>query len=174
MGRNISDPIPEKLEHDSSTMATTAAILVFRLDAHGQMDPAPVINKSFSSGGGYHAEEKVLLHLQAKVTDGTLTHHNLLSPDYLLVMLVSKSPCSSTSVPPTRTDGQPGCKERLEDFMMNGLTNGAGQTVIFRLAMGATKPYQPPITGAKQASKDGYDGFGGGPGSGSTFGFVRT
>jgi hypothetical protein len=170
-GRPIGKPEPVKLEYEKSTQNTFAVMLVYRIGAFGVQAGAPTIAQYFSSGGGYHAEEKALLHLQAKVNDGTLTHHNGgLRPDWRVVLFLSKSPCSSTSDPPTRTDGQPGCLERLNQLMMNGLTNPLGETVIFIVNLAATKPYQPPISGAKDASKDNYNNFGGG---GSSFGFVR-
>ncbi len=172
LGRDLAKPEPVKLEYEKSTQNTFAVMLVYRIGAMGVQADQPIISRYFSSGGGLHAEEKAINHLQAKVNDGTLTHHNAgLRPDWRVVLFVSKSPCSSTSVPATRTDGQPGCLENLYHLMMNGLTNPAGQTVIFIVNLAATKPYQPPISGAKDASKDNYNNFGGGGGS---FGFVRT
>ncbi len=87
------------------------------------------------------------------------------------MLTISKSPCSSTSTPPTRTDGLPGCHERLEDLLLNGLKNPLGQVVAFQVQIGPTKPYQAKgIPGAKQASRDNNDRFGG-DGGGREFGF---
>lgn len=171
LGRPLAEPEPEKLEYDESSMSTFATMNVYRIGGNGVEADQPTIERYFTSGGGRHAEEKAIEHLQAKVNDGTLTHHNGgMRPDWKVVLFLSKSPCSSTSVPATRTDGNPGCLEKLTDLYTNGLTNTAGQTVIFLVNLAATKPYQPPITGAKDASRDNYDSFGGG---GLTFDFVR-
>jgi hypothetical protein len=131
-----------------------------------------LVERTFASGGGQHAEEKAIDHLQYLVNIGTLAPG--LAEPYLLVLFLSKSPCSSTSNPATRTDGNPGCLERLEHLRVNGLTNTAGKTVAFQVQLAATKPYQAKgITGAKAASRDSYDGFGDGSSGSGTFELLR-
>lgn len=142
-------------------------MVLFRYDLH------VVCERTFVSGGGYHAEEKAIAYLQGLVNAGTLVPQPTPGKDYIVFLALSKSPCSSTSVPATRNDGSPGCLERLISLRDNGLTKAGTLTVVqFAVQLAATKPYQPKVVGGKDASKDSYGGFGGGGGSGA-FGFVR-
>lgn len=167
-GRPTNGPIPDRLEYGASTMATTCAMVLLE----GNL--TLVAERTFVSGGGLHAEEKVIQYLQAKVDDGTLTPQGAGTKDYILFLNVSKSPCSSTSVPQTRTDGNLGCLEHLTALNANGLVSAAtGATVTFDVQLAATKPYQGKVAGGKQASRDSYDGFGGGADGGGAFEFVR-
>lgn len=162
-GSNTTAPQPGKLEYDSSTDNTTAMIILW--NAAGGL----VCERTFGSGGGLHAEEKAIAYLQGLVNNGTCTPG---SGPYHLFIQTSKSPCSSTAVPATRTDGNPGCLERLTNLNANGLNNALGQNVAFVVQIASTKPYQPKIPGGKNSSINSYQGFGGGGGSGA-FGFVR-
>src|SRR5215203_1594618 len=167
-GKPTADPIPERLEYGSSTMATTCAMILFRHDL------VLISARTFTSGGGLHAEEKVIAYLQALVDNGTLVPQGVLVKDYIVFLAVSKSPCSSTSMPATRTDGNPGCLERLTALNAAGLTSATtGLNVPFAVQLAATKPYQGKVAGGKAASTGSYGGFGGGGGGGGTFGFVR-
>lgn len=160
-GKKISDPDPKGLEYDKAAMPTTCSLSIIGGD-----------DVEFVSGGGLHAEEKAIQYLQTLVNNGTLTTHG---EPHTVVFSVSKSPCSSTSVPQTRTDGNPGCMERLRHLRDNGLVNAAtGQTITFHVILAATKPYQPKVKGGKAASKDEYDKFGGdGAGASGAFPMVR-
>jgi hypothetical protein len=161
-------PQPDKLEYDTATDATTGMMVLYR-----GYDAALVTERTFGSGG-LHAEEKALAYLQAQVDAGNLVPQGRPVKDYILFLAISKSPCSSTSVPPTRTDGNPGCLERLTSLDQNGLTQaGTGTVVTFAVQLSATKPYQPKVKGGKRASIGSYGGFGGGLGGGGIFGFVR-
>lgn len=173
-GAPTKGPIPERLEYDESADATTGAMNLY--NARGDL----ITERVFASGG-QHAEEKAIDHLQALVNRGDLSPE--VRPDgsrgpYLVMLTLSKSPCSSTSVPPTRNDGNPGCHERLQDLLTNGLQNLAGHTVAFQVQYAPVKPYQAKgVVGAKQASRDNNDRFGDGDdgrglGFGS-FGFLR-
>jgi hypothetical protein len=157
MGKETTQPNPEKLEYPGfkSTMSTTATMILWEVDS-GE----PLLMRTYESGNGLHAEEKFILDLQGYVNNDFLTpQNNGLGYDYDIFLHVSKSPCSSTSVPATRTDGNLGCKERLDDLIANGLQNTHGQTVRFNFLPSATKPYQPKVKGGKNASRDSYDTF---------------
>lgn len=167
-GKPSLAPNPDKLEYGKAARGTTAMMTLFR--AH---DLHVVSEFTFVSAGGFHAEELVILYLQLRVNGGHLVPQHTGAKDYILYLALSKSPCSSTSVPPTRNDGNPGCMERLINLNTNGLTRAGTLTVVtFAVQLSATKPYQPKIVGGKDASRDSYGGFGGAGGSG-TFGFVR-
>jgi hypothetical protein len=134
-------------------------------------DSTALVERTFASGG-QHAEEKAIDHLQALVNNGTLAPGP--NEPYRVVLFLSKSPCSSTSIPATRTDGGLGCLERLDKLMLKGLKNGAGQRVAFHVVLSATKPYQAKgVVGAKAASRDSYDDFGGNGGASGTFELMR-
>ncbi len=166
-GRPTQNPIPERLEYSSSSMATTSAMVLFT----GTL--TLIEERTFGSGRGSHAEEKVIQYLQSKVDDGTLTPQGATTKDYILHLSISKSPCSSTSEPATRTDGHLGCLERLIDLNVHGLTSPTGVNVTFDVQLAATKPYSPHIVDAKDASRRSYGDFGGGEDGGGTFGFGR-
>jgi hypothetical protein len=167
-GTQTAGPIPDRLEYGDSSMATTCAMVLFT-GAGG----VNVAERTFGSGGGLHAEEKVIAWLQEQVNAGTLTPQGAGTKDYTLFLNVSKSPCSSTSAPATRTDGGIGCHERLTAINTAGLTQAGppGNIVTFDVQVAATKPYQPPIAGAKAASTASNAGFGGA--GGGSFDFVR-
>lgn len=168
-GSATNAPNPDKLEYDDSSDGTTGMMVLLR--GH---DLHTVCERTFVSGGGYHAEEKAILYLQGLVNAGTITPQHTGAKDYIVYLALSKSPCSSTSVPATRNDGNPGCLERLNNLDTNGLTQGiTGNVVTFAVQLSATKPYQPKIVGGKAASTGSYNGFGGGPGGSGTFGWVR-
>jgi hypothetical protein len=168
-GKPTGAPNPGKLEYNSSTDATTGMMVLYR--GH---DLLLVCERTFASGGGHHAEEKAILYLQNQVNLGNLTPQHTGAKDYILYLAVSKSPCSSTSMPATRTDGNPGCLELLANLNANGLVHaGTLNTVTFDVQISATKPYQPKIQGGKAASTGSYGGFGGGASGGGTFGWVR-
>jgi hypothetical protein len=168
-GKASAAPSPDKLEYDSATDATTGMMVLYR--AH---DLHLVCERTFASGGGHHAEEKAILYLQAQVNAGNLVRQHTGAKDYIVYLALSKSPCSSTSMPATRTDGNPGCLELLGNLNTNGLPiPGSMNRVTFDVQLSATKPYQPKIVGGKAASIGSYGGFGGGPGGGGNFGFVR-
>jgi hypothetical protein len=167
-GRDIDEPMPDKLEFDESKDGTTCILIVWRANADQPVAP----ERTFSSGGGKHAEEKAIETLQEWVNGGWLKPqaHN---PHYIAFFQVSKSPCSSESKPKTRDDGQPGCLERLQHLNDNGLKKfGWGAKVTFSVQIAATKPYYGKVAGGKAASKENYEDFGGG--FGGAFGFVRT
>jgi hypothetical protein len=166
-GSQTTAPQPGKLEYNSSTDATTAMMVLFRYDL------VLIEERTFTSGGGLHAEEKVIARLQELVNNGTLVPQGVASKDYIVFLNVSKSPCSSTSMPATRTDGNPGCHERLTALNVGGLTSAGGVNVTFDVQLAATKPYAPKIVGGKHASTGTYGGFGGDGSGGGTFGFVR-
>jgi hypothetical protein len=162
------DPIPDRLEYYGASRETTCA-MVLMIGATG----AVVAEKNFKSGGGLHAEEKVIEWLQYQVNTGVL--HPQPWPevkDYILYLSVSKSPCSSTSNPPTRTDGNFGCLEKLMAVNTYGLRH-PGYTVTFDVQIAPTKSYQPSIRGAKAASIAGCADFGGANAGDDCFGFVR-
>ena len=163
-GRGATAPQPRKLEYTGSTESTFCAMVLYRHDL------TLIEERVFSSGGGLHAEQKMLLRLFWLVVNGTLTPQNAGVKDYIVYLALSKSPCSSTSVPPTRSDGLLGCLERLNNLNANGITTG-GVTVTFAVQLAATKPYQGKVAGGKAASRNNYQGFGGG--GGGSFGFVR-
>ena len=166
MGREMKEPQPAKLEYDASSDGTFCAMIVFNR-AGGVVE-----ERYFASGNGLHAEEKAIARLRALVANGTLTPQPGAGKHYLVFLAISKSPCSSASIPATRTDGGAGCLEQLNDLSANGITVGA-VTVTFAVQIAATKPYQAKgVVGAKAASRDNYGNFGDGGGSGS-FGFVR-
>ncbi|HZU30779.1 MAG TPA: hypothetical protein VFB79_06660 [Candidatus Angelobacter sp.] len=168
-GSATSAPNPDKLEYDDSTDGTTGMMVLLR--GH---DLHLVCERTFVSGGGYHAEEKAILYLQGLVNAGTITPQHTGAKDYIVYLALSKSPCSSTSIPATRNDGSPGCLERLNNLNTNGLAHAvSGNVVTFAVQLSATKPYQPKIVGGKAASTGSYNGFGGGAGGSGTFGWVR-
>lgn len=167
-GSATTGPIPDRLEYNSSAMATTAALVLIRGDFTGG-----TMERTFGSGGGPHAEEKLIHWLQEQVDNGVLvptaTH-----PHYIASIFLSKSPCSSTAAVPTRTDGNLGCHERLENLRVHGLTNAAtGANVTFAVQIGSTKPYQGGGAGGKASSVASSAGFGAGDPSSGSFPFVR-
>ncbi|AWB66466.1 hypothetical protein C2869_08510 [Saccharobesus litoralis] len=163
MGRQTDAPIPEKLEFNSATMNTTCALVV--LDRNGNSTD----EMTFTSTGGNHAEENAINWLQEQVNSGYLTSNDDGDADYQLFFQVSKSPCSSTTIPATRTDGRLGCSERLDNLRRYGLIRpGLNATAVrFVVLVAATKIYQPKIKGGKAAAKGDYDDFGDNNGSGS-------
>ena len=167
-GKKTTAPIPDRLEHYESSMATTSAMILMT-GANG----VKIEERTFGSGGGLHAEEKVIQHLQTSVNDGTLVPQGTGTKDYILYLGISKSPCSSTSIPATRTDGGLGCFERLDNLNNHGLTSPAGVNVTFDVQLAATKAYSPSVVGGKNASRVTYIGFGGGGAGGGTFGLLR-
>ena len=171
-GRDIDEPMPEKLEFEESKDGTSCAMIVWRPNAI-----APVIpERTFSSGGKdkYHAEEKALITLQGWVNDGTLKPQAGGHPHYVVYFQISKSPCSSEGKPKTRDDGQPGCLQKLAHLRDHGLKkHGAGAAVSFHVILAATKPYYGKVAGGKAASKENYDDFGGEDG-GDVFDFMRS
>jgi hypothetical protein len=165
-GSPTTAPKPDKLEFEESTDATTGMMIVF--DRHG----TTIVERTFASGGGQHAEEKAIDYLQYLVNANTLAPGA--NEPYLLYLQLSKSPCSSTSIPATRNDGNLGCLERLQNLMLNGLQNLTGGTVTFQVQIAATKPYQAKgIVGAKDASRNNYKDFGGGADGSGSFGLLR-
>lgn len=166
MGREMKEPQPGKLEYDGSSDATFCAMILYNRAG------AVIEERYFTSGGGLHAEEKAIARLRALVADGTLTPQAGAGKHYQVFLAISKSPCSSDSIPATRTDGGEGCLEQLNSLIDDGITVGA-VTVTFAVLIAATKPYQAKgVVGAKAVSKENYDDFGDGDGSGS-FAFVR-
>jgi pyrimidine deaminase RibD-like protein len=166
-GRPTGGPLPEKLEYGKSEMGTTCAIVVY------DQAMATVAEQTFSSGNGAHAEEHAIGYLRNRVAAGTLVKQpDAGIQDYQVVFFVSKSPCSSNGAIPTRTDGAPGCHERLLDLRDNGITFG-GITVTFYIDMAATKPYQPAIAGAKAQSRDNLGDFDDAAGGSSAFSTIR-
>lgn len=169
-GVPTTTPIPEKLEYESSTRGTTCAMVLLTAT---QM--ATVAERTFASGGNLHAEEKAIHYLQSLVDAGNLVPQNVPgTKDYIVYLNVSKSPCSSTSTPATRTDGAQGCTESLTQLNTQGLRSSqGGPFVTFDVQIAATKPYQPSVIGGKEASTNTYNSFGGGGAGGGTYGFVR-
>lgn len=161
-GSATTAPQPGKLEYGKATDATTGMMIIFR-----GYDAAVIEERTFTSGGR-HAEEKAIARVQELVNNGTLVAQGQPVKDYILYLALSKSPCSSTSVPATRTDGNPGCHELLV-----ALNNGGYNGVTFDVQLAATKPYSPKTIGGKNASTNTYGGFGGDGNGGGTFGFVR-
>lgn len=136
----LTAPAPEKLEHTTTLQHTNCAVSI---PDFGDF--------MFSSGRGYHAEEKGSLFFPevAKLNLGLLPYK------CNLFFFPSKSPCSSSGDVPTRTDNLPGCAQRIT--ALNGSTCGS---TTFACAVGATKLYQPRIPNGKAASSDAYKKLG--------------
>jgi len=131
----LDDPIPKELEHFGSSMATTCVVSIIGVNDY-----------VFRNGGGLHAEEHAIKFLEYMAYSNKLGKGSC-----QVVFSISKSPCSSTSTPRTRTDGKPGCMELIQQF--NGSTiNG----VTFHVTLAATKAYCPHIVGGKAASRRTY------------------
>ena len=143
MGREMKEPQPAKLEYDASSDGTFCAMIVFNR-AGGVVE-----ERYFASGNGLHAEEKAIARLRALVTNGTLTPQPGAGKHYLVFLAISKSPCSSASIPATRTDGGAGCLEQLNDLSANGITVGA-VTVTFAVQIAATNHTRPKELSAQK------------------------
>ncbi|MEP1032582.1 hypothetical protein [Ekhidna sp.] len=170
----IKNPIPGPLEHYESSMVTTCVLTIYSADGSRLIS-----SNEFVSGDGLHAEERAIAYLTTLVNNGTLPSVRGVGDDYIVHFSVSKSPCSSTSDPRTRTDGKDGCAELLTHLRDNGIRNRHGHIIRFSVQIAATKPYQPSKKGkgVKAASIDTmrrFDEDNSGDGSGSgAYPFVR-
>lgn len=136
----ITAPAPKQLEHTATLWYTNCAVCI--------PDFGDFL---FSSGDGYHAEEKACNYF----IEMAKSHSELLPSPCLLIFFPSKSPCTSSGAFPTRTDGKPGCAELIK--ALHGSTHGS---ITFYCAVGATKLYQPRIPNGKAASSDAYKKLG--------------
>ena len=166
-GRQTHQPLPTELEYYSSARGTTAAMVL------STPEGGLIEERHFTSGDGFHAEERVIGYLEHLVATGVLLASPRRGVDYQLVLFVSKSPCSSTSNPPTRSDGNLGCHERLTILARDGIYDGMRRNVKFAVKLVATKPYQPQIRGGKQASIESYDEFRRMGGDSGAYDFIR-
>lgn len=156
-GVELKEPVPDKLEYDASSDGTTCVLIVWRPNKDQPVEK----ERRFASGGSekLHAEEKAINHLKWMIAKGKLKP-NKSKPNYLAYFHVSKSPCSSESVPKTRDDGNPGCHERLQELENKGLKPlAAPGKITFGVIVAATKPYYGKVAGGKAASIEMADEF---------------
>jgi len=168
-GVELKEPAPGKLEYDGSSDGTTCVLIIWKPNKDKPVEP----ERRFVSGGAekLHAEEKAISHLKWLVNKGTLKPNGS-KPNYLVYFNVSKSPCSSESVPKTRDDGNPGCHELLQQLEKKGLKKMASAVkVTFGVIVAPTKPYYGKVAGGKAASIEMADEFE--SDVGGFFGFLR-